>query len=853
MTTNFDQTMPGRRDRRNDGRFAPGDLILERYKVISELGQGGMGVVYKCFDETAGVEVALKSLPLELAHNTQEMEDIKENFQLVSRLIHQNIAISKTLERDSANGAYYLIMECVEGQDLRQWMRQRRKDGILTLDVVVSVVGQIADALDYAHAEKVIHRDIKPGNVMINAEGKVKILDFGLAAQIHTSMTRVSMAYQGTSGTGSYMAPEQWKGRRQGAAADQYALAVLTYEMLSGDLPFESADMNVLRNAVLLEVPERIPGLSLQTQLALEKGLAKEPSDRFASCGEFVRALVRNNLRDPFAPKRPTLLFSVLAIVAFLVAGSAVILYRQNLEQERLAAERERMVRTLEEQVMQAEARRDWQTARAFAEKIRPFDAVKAEALQAKINASVVAETARREKERAVKALEEKIDMAESMQDWQTARDAVEQIRPLNPKKADELLARINASAAEAKRQAEAAAAEAAAAEAQRRIEAAAAEAVRRERERQERERQERERQRIENVVDNTVTRLPEKKTVIVPKNSPAQVVKNEVAPVASQLPAVSVKPENPVPVSTAIVEIKAPERPVVEPAKVSDEKAETEKRKQEKLNAAIGQGLEFSPDGRVLTRTPRYLPASYEIPDFVERIEIGAFKGVLELRSLIIPQSVKSVGAKAFAGCPDLETVEIRGRIDFEGKETFAKCRKLARVVFAPGAVVEKIGIKAFVKCPALQEVDFPVGLKIIEEDAFNGSGVCAVCLPDGVVAVGRRAFANCSRLKKVRIPGSVENIQTLAFAQCENLKDVVLSEGVRMIGRSAFDDCPALEEIEIPNSMIRIESGAFRGCGPRNGIIGRGRTFKVILPNQSVVCENAFDESAVREFKKQ
>ena len=100
----IDATMPGKRDRKDDGRFAVGDLIMNRYKVLSELGQGGMGVVYRCLDETAGVEVALKALPPELSHNTLEMEDIKENFQLVSQLVHQNIAVYKNLERDLANG-----------------------------------------------------------------------------------------------------------------------------------------------------------------------------------------------------------------------------------------------------------------------------------------------------------------------------------------------------------------------------------------------------------------------------------------------------------------------------------------------------------------------------------------------------------------------------------------------------------------------------------------------------------------------------------------------------------------------------------------------------------------------------
>ena len=286
-----DVTMPGKRDRKPDGRFAIGELIMNRYKVLSELGQGGMGVVYRCLDETAGIEVALKALPPELSHNTIEMEDIKENFQLVAKLVHQNITICKNLERDNSNGNYYLIMECVEGEDLRRWIRRKRKEGELKLDDVLPIIKQVADALDYAHSEKIIHRDIKPGNIMITSRGKVKVLAFGLAAQIHASMTRVSMAYHGTSGTGPYMAPEQWRGRAQGAPADQYALAVMTYEMLAGHLPFESTDAAVLREVVLNETPEEIADLSKTAQDAIKRAMSKDPAERFQSCAGFVNAL----------------------------------------------------------------------------------------------------------------------------------------------------------------------------------------------------------------------------------------------------------------------------------------------------------------------------------------------------------------------------------------------------------------------------------------------------------------------------------------------------------------------------------------------------------------------------------
>lgn len=267
-------TIPSKRNRKPDGRFEVGDLILDRYKVLSELGQGGMGVVYRCFDETSGVEIALKALPPELSHNTLEMEDIRDNFRLVHNLHHPNIASYNTLERDQANGNYYLIMECVEGEDLRHWIRRKHKEGPLTVETILPIIHQVAEALDYAHNHRIIHRDIKPGNIMIDTEGQVKVLDFGLAAQIHSSMTRVSMAYHGTSGTAPYMAPEQWRGQVQGEAADQYALAVMTYEMLAGHLPFENTDVSVLREAVLNDNAQLISDIPKYAQMALTRGMS---------------------------------------------------------------------------------------------------------------------------------------------------------------------------------------------------------------------------------------------------------------------------------------------------------------------------------------------------------------------------------------------------------------------------------------------------------------------------------------------------------------------------------------------------------------------------------------------------
>ena len=270
-------------------RVKPGDLFLGRYRVLSELGQGGMGVVYRCQDDVGGIEVALKALPPELSHNRGEMEEVRDNFRIVEKLHHPGIAALKTLEKDAHTGDYYLVLELAEGLDLRRWRKQQ--GGKLSLAQAIPLLRQVAQALDFAHSQRIIHRDIKPANVMVRQNGTVKVLDFGLAAQIQSSLSRVSQSHFSTSGTGCYMAPEQWRGQRQDAATDQYALAVMAYELLCGELPFENADSTVLQQAVLNAAPEKAEGLAAPAWAALQRALAKNRADRFASCAEFIEAL----------------------------------------------------------------------------------------------------------------------------------------------------------------------------------------------------------------------------------------------------------------------------------------------------------------------------------------------------------------------------------------------------------------------------------------------------------------------------------------------------------------------------------------------------------------------------------
>ena len=280
----------------------PGYVFLDRYRVKDELGKGAMGVVYLCEDEVSGIDIALKAIPPEIGNDRIEMESVRENFQIVHKLHHPYIANVNTLERDAETGDYYLIMECVQGVNL--WQYYKAKGFNPSLSMVMPILVQIASALDYAHGQEVIHRDIKPSNIQIMDDATVKILDYGLAQQIQTSMMRVTGHSYSKGGTPFFMAPEQWKGTHQDGTTDQYALAVVIYQVVSGKCPFQSTDMMVLREMVLHEKPRKPNELTDIEWRVLRKALEKERIARYKSCTELVEQLDKAINMTSSAPRQ---------------------------------------------------------------------------------------------------------------------------------------------------------------------------------------------------------------------------------------------------------------------------------------------------------------------------------------------------------------------------------------------------------------------------------------------------------------------------------------------------------------------------------------------------------------------
>ena len=293
---------------------------IDHYDLVRKLGGGGFGVVYLALDTASGVEVAMKTLHPLLKTNAEEMDVLREKFRLVSRLSHPNIASALVLhpvrdvniwdetaraEMRLSPGDSVMVMRYAPGVTLSKWRRQF-PDGVVPLDQALDIARQIASALDYAHGERIVHRDIKPGNIMVetlttdggeppNPRLRIRILDFGLAAEIRSSMSRVSTEQGDTSGTRPYMAPEQWLGRKQDGRADQYALACVLYELLSGAPPFagvfETGDPVIMMAAVKGETPDEIEDVPAHVNAALLRALAKAPKERFPSCAAFIEAL----------------------------------------------------------------------------------------------------------------------------------------------------------------------------------------------------------------------------------------------------------------------------------------------------------------------------------------------------------------------------------------------------------------------------------------------------------------------------------------------------------------------------------------------------------------------------------
>jgi len=270
-----------------DDAFAA--AIASRYRIERELGVGGMAVVYLARDPRHGRPVALKVLRPELA-TTLGAERFLREISIAARLVHPNIV--PLHDSGEAGGRLYFVMPYVEGATLRQRLD---REGPLPLEDAASIVSQIAAALDYAHAHGVVHRDVKPDNVLLVDGGRVLVADFGLARAL-TSAVSSPLTRSGTVvGTPAYMSPEQCSpGEAVDARSDVYALACMAFEMLAGMTPFRGANAQAMMAHQISGEPPSVcserPRCPAALDEVLRRALAKSPADRFQKAGEFAAA-----------------------------------------------------------------------------------------------------------------------------------------------------------------------------------------------------------------------------------------------------------------------------------------------------------------------------------------------------------------------------------------------------------------------------------------------------------------------------------------------------------------------------------------------------------------------------------
>jgi TolB-like protein/tRNA A-37 threonylcarbamoyl transferase component Bud32/Tfp pilus assembly protein PilF len=259
---------------------------VSHYKIVEELGRGGMGVVYKAEDITLKRTVALKFLAPHLLADEQQKKRFLHEAQAAAALEHPNI--STVHEIHETDGQTFMVMAYIKGESLTD----RIEKGPLEVNEALDVAVQVARGLSKAHSEGVVHRDIKPGNVLITPEGQAKVVDFGLAKLA----TQTALTKTGTSvGTVRYMSPEQARGDNTDHRTDIWSLGVVLYEMLTGQLPFRGDVEPAVVYSILNDAPRPVTSVRRDVPIALEdiidRALEKDPAKRYQTTDEFLRAL----------------------------------------------------------------------------------------------------------------------------------------------------------------------------------------------------------------------------------------------------------------------------------------------------------------------------------------------------------------------------------------------------------------------------------------------------------------------------------------------------------------------------------------------------------------------------------
>src|SRR6202163_4838010 len=266
---------------------------LGPFQILSAIGAGGMGEVYRAHDTKLGRDVAIKVLPEAFAHDPQRLSRFQREAKMLASLNHPNIAAIYGLEEDA--GRSYLVMELVPGKTLAEHVK---RDGPVPIEEALAIFKQIAEAVEAAHEKSIIHRDLKPANVKVTPEGKVKVLDFGLAKAFagdesgsdpsNSPTLSQAATMQGVIlGTAAYMSPEQARGKSVDKRTDIWAFGCVLYELLNGKQAFHGEDITEILAAVVKSEPDwtALPAKIPTIRTLLSRCLRKDRRQRLPDAG----------------------------------------------------------------------------------------------------------------------------------------------------------------------------------------------------------------------------------------------------------------------------------------------------------------------------------------------------------------------------------------------------------------------------------------------------------------------------------------------------------------------------------------------------------------------------------------
>jgi serine/threonine protein kinase len=263
-------------------------LFAGRYKLDRRLGVGGMSTVRLAFDTRLERNVAVKLLAEHLAQDPSFVSRFRREALAAARLVHPNIVQVFDFGSDQDSSRQFIVMEYVDGQSCAEILRERSR---LEPGEAVDILAQSCRGLDYAHRNGVVHRDVKPGNLLLSADGMIKLADFGIAkAAEQSDITKVGSVL----GTAAYLSPEQARGEPAGPASDLYALGVVAYQLMAGRLPYDAASLTDLARQQSTPPPrldDLVPGVPASLAAAVQRALAGDPEQRYADAGEMERAL----------------------------------------------------------------------------------------------------------------------------------------------------------------------------------------------------------------------------------------------------------------------------------------------------------------------------------------------------------------------------------------------------------------------------------------------------------------------------------------------------------------------------------------------------------------------------------